>query len=272
VNHKRMSHRQAAPVKTCLFCETAGPLTGEHIFGDWLHKLGFNGEGVREISAGDGTAPIIQKGGPFTKKLPIVCGTCNNGWMSLLEEAAKPLLVSLFNAAGTSIALDAEAQLILARWAFKTAAVAAQVTRRGLFPQAHRREFYADDRPPRRAYVRIGVASIPTRKHGLQLAEYRFEPTVATATVGRNTLSFPFYRATFRLLTVVFDVFGYVTDDVELEIEPSDDLARTLLPLWPAREPTIWWPPTVSVDVMGGVPGLTASEVICLPTFVPAVR
>lgn len=42
---------------------------------------------------------------------------------------------------------------------------------------------------------------------------------------------------------MVFDIFGYVTDDLDMEIEPSDDLTRAVLPLWSAREPTIWWPP-----------------------------
>ena len=50
--------------------------------------------------------------------------------------------------------------------------------------------------------------------------------------------SFPFYRATFRLITVVFDIIGYVTDDYEMDISPDDDLKRALLPLWPAEHPT----------------------------------
>lgn len=54
-------------------------MTDEHVFGDWLRKSGFNGEGVREIIPGDGTQPIVQKGGPFSKKLPIACRSCNTG-------------------------------------------------------------------------------------------------------------------------------------------------------------------------------------------------
>src|SRR5690348_221994 len=121
MSQKRPPHRQALPPRICLFCGAIGPLNEEHIYGDWLRNLGFAGEGVREIVPGDGSQPIIQRGGPFTKKLKIVCYPCNNQWMSSMETAAKPLLTAMFNAAGSSVELDEAAQLALARWAFKTA-------------------------------------------------------------------------------------------------------------------------------------------------------
>ena len=38
----------------------------------------------------------------------------------------------------------------------------------------------------------------------------------------------------------MFDVIGYVADTDMLNIEPSEDLGRTLLPLWPSQHPKIW--------------------------------
>jgi hypothetical protein len=245
----------------------ARPLNAEHIYGDWLRKLGYTGEGVREIISGDGSTPVIQRGGPFSKKLKIVCYPCNNEWMSGMETAAEPLLTAMFNARGSSVPLDDAAQLALARWAFKTAAVAAQVDRSDPFPLAHRREFHETDLPPRHAQVRIGTASIPTFPRGEQLAESRFEPKTATITRAGQATSFPFYRATFRLLNVVFDIIGYVADADMLNIDVSDDLGRALLPLWPSAHPQIWWPPVTSLDVIGGVPGLTASGIASVPAF-----
>jgi hypothetical protein len=84
MSHKRPPRRQATSPSTCLFCAT-GPLNGEHIFGDWLRNLGFTGEGVREIVPGDGSQPIIQRGGLFSKELKVVCYGCNNQWMSGME-------------------------------------------------------------------------------------------------------------------------------------------------------------------------------------------
>ena len=269
MSRTKTQRRQLQSPRICLFCGTTGPLTDEHIFGDWLHKLGFTGEGVRKIGGDEEVQPIIQKGGPFSKKLRVVCRPCNTKWMSVLEMDAKPLLTALFNANGASVELDENTQLVLARWAFKTAAVAAQVTGKDPFPETHRREFYFDDRPPRHAQVRIGTASIPTQGLGLLLGEYKFRPMRANVSDGTHTISFPFYRASFRLLTVVFDIVGYVTDDIELKINPDESLARALLPIWPSRHPKIWWPPTVNLNVIGGVSGLASGQLVSIPTFVP---
>ncbi len=269
MSHKRSPRRQATPPRTCLFCGAAGPLNGEHIYGDWLRNLGYTGEGVREIVPGDGSQPIIQRGGPFSKKLKIVCYPCNTKWMSGMETAAQPLLTAIFNARGSSVMLDEAAQLTLARWAFKTAAVATQVDRTDPFPLPHRREFHQTDRPPHHAQIRIGAASIPTLQRGEQLAESRFEPRTATITHAGQSISFPFYPASFRLLTVVFDILGYVAETDMVNIDPDEDLKRALLPLWPPEHPRIWWPPVTSLDVIDGIPGLTAGPIVGVPMLVP---
>jgi hypothetical protein len=251
-----------------VFCGTAGRLTEEHIFGDWLRKLGYDGDGVREI----GDPPIIQRGGAFSKKLKIACASCNNGWMSKLENDAKPLLVALFNAGGRSVPLEAAAQRTLARWAFKTAVVGAYADKTQVdpFPQDHRREFYEKDEPPQQVQVRIGAATIPTiLSKGEYVGGYLFEPSLATVTLGGESTSFPFYRVQFRLLTVAFDIIGWVTADVTLEGGPNKKLRPALLQLWPTQHPTIWWPPVTSLDAFGGSPGLTAGKVIGIPTILP---
>jgi hypothetical protein len=268
MSHKRSPRRQAAPPKACLFCGSVGPLNGEHIYGDWLRNLGYTGEGVREIIPGDGSQPIIQRSGPFNKKLKIVCYPCNNQWMSGMETAAQSLLTAMFNARGSSVMLDATAQVALARWAFKTAAVAAQIDHSDPFPLAHCREFRHTDRPPCHAQIRIGTASIPTLQRGEQLAEFRFEPRTATITQVKQSISFPFYRASFRLLNVVFDILGYVAETDMVDIDPDENLKRTLLPLWPSEHPRIWWPPVISLDVIGGLPGLAAGPIVGIPTLV----
>ena len=38
----------------------------------------------------------------------------------------------------------------------------------------------------------------------------------------------PFYRVTFQLLTVVFDIVGYVAETDFLDIDPGDDLKRAM--------------------------------------------
>lgn len=111
----------------------------------------------------------------------------------------------------------------------------------------------------------------PAENLGQQLAESRYDPTVANRTYQGRTVSFPAYTARFRLLNVVFDVFGYVAEDVQLRADMSDDLRRALLPIWPSQFPTIWWPPVTNLDVIGGLRGLAAVPLTGVPTFVPSV-
>ncbi|TVZ05071.1 hypothetical protein EAS64_10655 [Trebonia kvetii] len=39
--------RHPSSPRACLFCDATGPLTDEHVYGKWLRKLGYAGEGVR---------------------------------------------------------------------------------------------------------------------------------------------------------------------------------------------------------------------------------
>ncbi|MBB5157426.1 hypothetical protein [Saccharopolyspora phatthalungensis] len=236
-----------------MFCDAPGRLTQEHIFGDWLRKLGYNGVGLREI----GDPPIVQRGGVFSKKLQIVCASCNNGWMSRLEQDAKPLLIHLFRSHGRSIPLEEDAQLTLARWAFKTAVVCAYADKNQQvepFPKEHRREFYENDQPPNQAWIRIGMCEIPSDpSKGEHLAAYLLEPSLGVLISGDSSTNIRMYRATIRLLNVVFCILGYVTTATTMKDQPSKEFRTITLPLWPAQRPTIWWPPVAawraSVDV-----------------------
>jgi hypothetical protein len=55
-----------------------------------------------------------RQGSTFTKKIRVVCQSCNNGWMSRLENATKPILLKLTQ--GEPTALDREQQTLLAQW------------------------------------------------------------------------------------------------------------------------------------------------------------
>jgi hypothetical protein len=50
-----------------------------------------------------------------------VCASCNNGWMSQMESAAKPLLLALFHGRRDVADLDFRERQLVARWTAKTA-------------------------------------------------------------------------------------------------------------------------------------------------------
>ncbi|ULP48655.1 hypothetical protein [Mycolicibacter virginiensis] len=268
---KRTGIREASRVQ-CIFCRAKPPLTREHIFGDWLRGLGYSGEGIHEIQRDDGSQPIIQYAGVFNKKLKIVCAKCNNGWMSLVEERAKPLFIEMFNRASlpdesqSRIVFNNADQLTLARWAFKTAVVSHYVNGRLRFPVEHRDEFYLTGNPPQHAQIWIGAASIPDDPvRGEHLAEVKYKPVELTVRQGASASVQAAYEWQLRLLNVVFVVMGSVKDartGIAAKISPSELLGLVITPIWPANQGDIMWPPPVSVDGIGGMAVLTQAPVI----------
>lgn len=57
---------------------------------------------------------FIRSGDPYTTVVRNVCEICNNGWMSKLQDQARPLVYAL--AKGDQIAFDEPKIFILARW------------------------------------------------------------------------------------------------------------------------------------------------------------
>lgn len=89
--------------KPCIFCESQDKLSKEHLWPNWLGKL--------YIKDGDekhtfGSKSYLDKelkrdgvyerpGHLFSLKNRVVCESCNNGWMSEVEEETKPILLKL---------------------------------------------------------------------------------------------------------------------------------------------------------------------------------
>jgi hypothetical protein len=97
-------------------------MSREHIWGDWLkhhvavnlpkHSLGtliVNAPGTRYVST-----VHIRAGDPLRSRLHVVCETCNNTWLSAIQETAKPVLIPMFD--GKTCVLGHEKQQRLATW------------------------------------------------------------------------------------------------------------------------------------------------------------
>lgn len=256
----------------CFFCGHEGKMTEEHVLPDWLNNLGYGGDGFREYVRERPDTRVVQSGGPFSKKLAIVCEACNTRWMSGMETAAKPILRSLFNAGARHVPLSQAEQLVLARWGFKTAAVLSQVVRPGGdFPLDHRREFQGEDRIPNRVHVRIGTASIVRQPLGIQLGESHFHPREMTVNIGEHqSVRVGMYFARFRLLSVVFEVVGHLAPPaIKIGIDNDRALSLALLQLWPPKHETLWWPPVRTLDEVGGLDGLAQVPIQGIPMLIP---
>ena len=112
----------------CAFCAKPN-LTHEHLWADWLLKGGHvpkAGQSRHSTShTGRYAAPeapefhlyrgkLDRPGNTFTQTLRIVCKTCNSGWMSAMQDAAKETIISLMQ--GDRPVLDRQRQKTLAAW------------------------------------------------------------------------------------------------------------------------------------------------------------
>ena len=124
MNGKSASHssRDQCMDRACIFCGFSGKLTAEHVFGDWLNRLGFGEERTR-----GGAGPLNRSlrdlglARPFSRTVKTVCAQCNNGWMSQLEVVAARALSPLV--VGTAVAVDPADAAALTAWVQKTALV-----------------------------------------------------------------------------------------------------------------------------------------------------
>jgi hypothetical protein len=111
--------------RSCVFCDGT-PVSREHVWPRW----------ARTIWAEEGHMPHFQqvvqddrddvernwRGEACSMTVTAVCQRCNNGWMSDLEQDAKPMLEAMLDGRGRL--LHAGGQRTLAAWALKTAMMA----------------------------------------------------------------------------------------------------------------------------------------------------
>lgn len=129
-----------SPSTSCLFCGRlwgAARRSDEHVLPQWMRRHetdllksshssysgGFDlDEKAREFVELP-TLLTTKKSSLLTLKTREVCADCNNGWMSRLEEAARPLIRRLAEAAptGRPVVLTLEEARLLAVWCQKTA-------------------------------------------------------------------------------------------------------------------------------------------------------
>jgi hypothetical protein len=112
----------------CIFCRRTD-MSKEHVWADWLRNyIPKNMPSYSSLSAvayPTQTEFTKQKisGDIQSRKLRVVCERyCNNGWMSRLQESAKPYVLPLV--LGQATAMDAASQGIVAAWIAMTAIVA----------------------------------------------------------------------------------------------------------------------------------------------------
>lgn len=159
--------------KHCVFCQKKAKLTREDFFPKWFRDLypasreseksRLNAEvSWHELDATTGkivtvVAPskLARPGDLADQTLRIACGDCNNGWMSRLQQAAKPHLLPYIQGRWTKPGRDA--RRLISSWATMFAMVVEFGDEpSAIVPPIEREIFMRDRRPPIGSYVWAG--------------------------------------------------------------------------------------------------------------------
>src|SRR5207249_875584 len=146
--------------RRCVF-DGRRPLTVEHAIPDWVRAY-LPGEG--DLTSTRGEREWRTKALSIT--VDRVCADCNSGWMSRLEDRAKPLLADPIQSRRRR--WTPREQRTVATWAYKTALMGGLATGHSHVPEAHFRHLRRNLHPPGRVFIWTTV-------DGLQPGATRFQ-------------------------------------------------------------------------------------------------
>lgn len=143
--------------RTCLFCGNVAD-SREHILPDWIGELIGTDELVvhfRQLGQLESDRKTWERK-PFQERTRFVCTSCNGGWMSELEDEAKPVLANAIARKDLPYSMTPTDQLVAASWAMKTLLVfQGSQTPEPMSPPAFFRRVLEEHLPPTQASIWI---------------------------------------------------------------------------------------------------------------------
>lgn len=236
--------------RVCMFCE-AQSCTKEHVWPNWLLQH-FTSENARVFGErrGDDLGDWHGKAGLQVRRF---CASCNNGWMSTLENATKPLVESFWSDQVSSLA-PSECT-ILAQWTVKTAMVIEGVEpeTRWFYLQDERRRLRESQTIPQRTTVEI--AKCVSHPHIYTAASEHWAAGDATA-VRAHVTTFAF--GTLALQVVTIRVPAEIPPHIDVTYDVSEGPWDTILiQIWPPNAESLSWPPKGGLNGDAGLDALT---------------
>lgn len=236
-------------MRTCPFCGSASKLTAEHVFGDWLSRIGLprepmpHGAGpLNRVMRDLGVRP------PFLQTVG-VCATCNNGWMSHLEKIAQRVLTPFI--LGRPGQIEPEDTAAIAAWVQKTT-----LTTMLISSEAQRRDGYGLPTSEYRNLWAARGAAQPLPASQFWIGRYTGQRRIAAAwatpvVVAVSGLPEPDlpqgYAMTVVLGQLILHGLRYTTPTLQVEATTRQDLPL----LWPTSGPVVWPVVTEGVSVPG---------------------
>jgi hypothetical protein len=201
---------------------------------------------------GDETSYHRRTGDPHSRRIKCVCRTCNNGWMSALQEDAKPILIPLLK--GTNTTLHRRAQTTLASWIAMTVMVAEHVDKDKIAIGTDERSWFRNNRrAPGHWRIWIGRHSRDRRgmvTHNVMsfVSKEEFERAPHRPTGEANTQTTTICLGEHLLVHVMSSLVAY--DIIRMwKLPPM--VAPYLAQIWPVRIGLVRWPPPLALTDAG---------------------
>ena len=169
-----------------------------------------------------------------------VCADCNNGWLSDLEEKAKPIFEPLISG-GARVLTPAEADTA-ALWCVKTAFMFqfTHPTRREV-PNAHYRWLYENGRPPGNTFAWLAKYS------GAHWSGWYQHDIVGLRDPGGPETGDRAYCVTVTAGSLVFQVIGSDALD-PLEMKKVSEKEPYIVQVWPSERRRVQLPPPLPLN------------------------
>lgn len=237
----------------CIFCKSPG-LTCEHIFPDWLEEYIpreiENTESLTTVFHADHieTKRQSRPGDPHSRRLRVVCGGCNSGWMSILQKSTKPILVPLI--LGEASEINAEAQKKLATWATMATMVADYLDRdRSAIPEEQRTTFKENQAPLREWKIWVGHHEREEWRGHLVRSIFPIATEKHVPEVMANGLHQPNTQTTaFTVGKLYFLIVSSEIPELAERFRLGGAAANKVAQIWPNVTDTIAWPPATLTD------------------------
>ncbi len=241
--------------RRCIFCGGTG-MSKEHFWPKWASQNVSSTQSksyAQELhtSSGYPRVPVHpphrrkRNGDLSTVKFRVVCRSCNNGWMSRVEQAAKPHLLALMS--GVPTVLDRAAQRSIAAWITMKVIVAEHDQPDTAMTPAADREALRSDPPvlPEYFVIRIGMHTLAAqtayRRHSetLMFASHDITPPPVPEMLGMGRNA---QMVTFAFAALLVHVFA--ARDCGRKPEQMLSFSNQALPqLWPHQAEQFSWPP-----------------------------
>jgi hypothetical protein len=227
----------------CVFCGFKGKMTSEHVFPLWTRQAVLpdaKGDSGYIFRGPDGGFEVVPGMPVAALQVKRVCGPCNNGWLSDLEQKAIPLLTRPIQGDPTTLHfLDVQTA---ATWAYKTC-ILADLASSHLLAALPFRWLGQRRHPPPDVVITLATYG------GVRYPQFALSRPVhyriRSGSTGKMDLNA--YLITIGIGHLVFQVFGHHIRGA-IDLSPSDwkrDYSRVI---WPPPGSTRWPAPRALDD------------------------